>query len=593
MAGSTSVALLRDIQTLFDAGTAAGLSDRQLLERFAGHRDATAEAAFEVLVLRHGPMVLRVCRNVLPDPNDVQDAFQATFLVLVRRRGAVRHLESLGGWLYGVAHRVAVRARVETARRRAVEQRAALRVVEAFEPSTPLETEFEEFGASVQEEVRRLPEKYRGPVVLCYWQGLTHEQAAVQLGIPLGTVRSRVARARDLLRRRLTRRGLAPLSGVVGAGLDGPSAMVPRLDPVPAGLFQATIRAAVGQASGQVVTGVVASLVQRVLWSMTMIKIGGIAAGAVLLGLAGFGVGIAGQEPGPDRTDRQVSQDASGPTAPQGKVAPANPPSGKKSGGARSAARDPARKGTPFVGVYSDVRGQTTIMKILPEGSVVKKGEIVCELDSAALRDQLINQRITTESAKANFQNAKLRREEAELVLGQYRDDLLPREQRELEAEVKVAESELDLAEEEQKEIARHEQSPIMLKRASVPVARARLTLEKVKNRLHILTVYTKHQRIKEFQSEVEKAHSNELAKQATAELEKSKEAKLERQIAACTLIAPIDGTVVYPRYVSAPNGALVPAGRTSVPIEIGASVRERQLLFQIVPTPGADPEAR
>jgi HlyD family secretion protein len=245
------------------------------------------------------------------------------------------------------------------------------------------------------------------------------------------------------------------------------------------------------------------------------------------------------------------------------------------------------------VGVYSDVRGQTTIMKILPEGSVVKKGEIVCELDSAALRDQLINQRITTESAKANFQNAKLRREEAELVLGQYRDDLLPREQRELEAEVKVAESELDLAEEEQKEIARHEQSPIMLKRASVPVARARLTLEKVKNRLHILTVYTKHQRIKEFQSEVEKAHSNELAKQATAELEKSKEAKLERQIAACTLIAPIDGTVVYPRYVSAPNGALVPAGRTSVPIEIGASVRERQLLFQIVPTPGADPEAR
>ena len=193
MAGSTSVALLHDIQTLFDAGTAAGLSDRQLLERFAGRRDAAAEAAFEVLVLRHGPMVLRVCRNVLHDPNDAQDAFQATFLVLVRRVGAVRQLESLGGWLYGVANRVAARARVEAARRRAVEGRAALRVVEAFDRPL-LEAEPEEFGPIVQEEVRRLPEKYRAAVVLCYWEGLTQEQAAVQLGIPLGTVRSRVAR---------------------------------------------------------------------------------------------------------------------------------------------------------------------------------------------------------------------------------------------------------------------------------------------------------------------------------------------------------------------------------------------------------------
>ena len=186
MAGGTSAALLRDIQTLFDAGTAAGLSDRQLLERFAGRRDATAEAAFEVLVLRHGPMVLRVCRNILPDPNDAQDAFQATFLVLVRRRGAVRKLESLGGWLYGVAYRVAARARVEAARRRAVEGRAALRVVEAFEPGVPAGMDLQEFGPIVQEEVRRLPEKYRAVVVLCYWEGLTQEQAARPAWHPAG-----------------------------------------------------------------------------------------------------------------------------------------------------------------------------------------------------------------------------------------------------------------------------------------------------------------------------------------------------------------------------------------------------------------------
>ena len=133
MAGDSSVALLRDIQTLFDMGTAGGLSDRQLLERFAGRRDASAEAAFEVLVLRHGPMVLRVCSNVLRDPTDAQDAFQATFLVLVRRCGAIRKLESLGSWLYGVAYRVAARARVEAARRRAAERRGGLRVVAAMD----------------------------------------------------------------------------------------------------------------------------------------------------------------------------------------------------------------------------------------------------------------------------------------------------------------------------------------------------------------------------------------------------------------------------------------------------------------------------
>ena len=110
MAAGTSVAILRDIQTLFDSGTANGLSDRQLLERFASRGGASAEAAFELLVLRHGPMVLRVCRNVLGDSSDAQDAFQATFLVLVRRRGSIGGMESLGGWLYGVACRLAARA---------------------------------------------------------------------------------------------------------------------------------------------------------------------------------------------------------------------------------------------------------------------------------------------------------------------------------------------------------------------------------------------------------------------------------------------------------------------------------------------------
>ena len=109
MAGKPSVAIVRDIQTLFDAGTSAGLTDRQLLERFANRRDSSADGAFEVLIVRHGPMVLRVCRNMLRDEANVADAFQATFLVLVRKRESIARLESVGGWLYGVACRVAAR----------------------------------------------------------------------------------------------------------------------------------------------------------------------------------------------------------------------------------------------------------------------------------------------------------------------------------------------------------------------------------------------------------------------------------------------------------------------------------------------------
>jgi polysaccharide biosynthesis/export protein len=243
MAGGPSVALLRDIGTLFDAGTAGGLSDRQLLEQFAGRRDASAEAAFEVLVLRHGPMVLRVCRNILGDSTDAEDAFQATFLVLVRRCGSIRRLESLGSWLYGVACRVAARARVDAAKRRSVERRGALRVVQTIDARGAGEPDRAEFGTVIQEEVQRLPENYRAVVALCYWEGLTQEQAATQLGCPLGTVRSRLARARNRLHRRLTRRGLAPLAVLVAAALDAPSADAARVSLVPSPLLRATVTA--------------------------------------------------------------------------------------------------------------------------------------------------------------------------------------------------------------------------------------------------------------------------------------------------------------------------------------------------------------
>jgi len=305
MFAGSSVAVLRDIQTLFDSGTASGLSDRQLLERFIRGGDASAEGAFEVLVLRHGPMVLQVCRNALGDATDAQDAFQATFLVLVRRCGSIRRLDSVGGWLYGVACRVAARARVDAARRRAAERRGALRVVEAVEPNDRGEPEQAEFSPALQEEVRRLPEKYRSVVVLCYWQGLTQEQAAAQLGCPLGTVRSRLARARDLLRSRLVRRGLAPLAGVVAAELGSSSASASlaalRLSPLPAALAHSTVKAAAQVAAGEAVarvsSGLVASLVQHVLWSLTMLKICRLLVACTFIGLGVLGASLWAQQP--------------------------------------------------------------------------------------------------------------------------------------------------------------------------------------------------------------------------------------------------------------------------------------------------------
>src|SRR5262249_26012685 len=149
-----------------------------------------------VLLQRHGPMVLGVCRRVLHDPHDAHDAFQATFLVFVRKAGSIRRRAVLGSWLYAVAHRVAVRLQAQIARRRAVEKSGE----ELAGAAAPAEPRDAELGRVLHEEVCRLPENYRTPVVLCYLEGKTNEETARQLCWPLGTVKGRLARARNLLR---------------------------------------------------------------------------------------------------------------------------------------------------------------------------------------------------------------------------------------------------------------------------------------------------------------------------------------------------------------------------------------------------------
>ena len=195
------------------------MSDGQLLARFTADRDELAEVAFAALVRRHGPMVLRVCQQIIGDRHIAEDAFQATFLILARRAGSIRQPELLGHWLHGVALRTAREARMRDHRRRRRESPIAEGIGgepidEAGRPELPLVCR-EEFEA-LHEEVSRLPERYRVPVVLCDLEGLTYQEAAHRLRCPVGTIGVRLRRARERLRVRLTRRGLAPTAGLMG-----------------------------------------------------------------------------------------------------------------------------------------------------------------------------------------------------------------------------------------------------------------------------------------------------------------------------------------------------------------------------------------
>ncbi|MFO0951835.1 MAG: RNA polymerase sigma factor [Isosphaeraceae bacterium] len=280
--------VLGTIDRLFRCGTASGLSDGQLLELFASRHDEAAEAAFATLVERHGPMVSKLCGRLLSDPHDAQDAFQATFLVLMRKASSVRRRESLAAWLYGVARRVSVRARSDSARRKAVEDAAARDRPSVVDRGT------DERDRELWEEVDRLPAPAREAVVLCYLEGLTHEQAAARLGWPVGTVRSRLARARDRLRDRLERRGYAPaVRGDAVAGLLAFAAR-PGFDPISPRLVRETARAALTlTARDAVASGLVSesasALTQGVLRTMLFLKIKTVALATLACGTLAMG----------------------------------------------------------------------------------------------------------------------------------------------------------------------------------------------------------------------------------------------------------------------------------------------------------------
>jgi RNA polymerase sigma factor (sigma-70 family) len=272
---ATPAWLLYHVRRLAIASAACPAADADLLERFMRHRD---ETAFAVLVDRHGPMVLRLCRRVLGDADEAEDCFQATFLVLARKAGTIRRRDSLAAWLHGVAYRVARKARAAGARQ--VGLSPAAHETPADPHPDPLgELSAREVLALVEEEVRRLPQAYQMPVVLCCLEGRTREEAAALLGWTEGSVKGRLERGRALLHARLERRGLTLAAALAAVTASGATAAG-----VAPGVAAETARAAVAGASARVAALADGALpgggMARFVCAAILLLVVGVAAGA-------------------------------------------------------------------------------------------------------------------------------------------------------------------------------------------------------------------------------------------------------------------------------------------------------------------------
>src|SRR5262245_28787340 len=346
-------ALLHHLRRLASPQHADTSPDPALLERFVRGRD---EGAFAALVERHGPMVLRVCRRLLADPHAAEDAFQATFLVLARRAAAVRRRQRLAGWLHGVAYRVARKARTAEVLRQGREQPSADVAAPDPHPDPLAELSARELLRVLDEEVQRLPEVYRLPVLLCCLEGHTQEEAARRLGWAPGSVKGRLERGRARLLERLARRGLT-LSAALAAVAIGQGAASAGL---PAALAGATVRAAVACAVGDAAG--VGAIPDRVL-VLAEAGMKGLAVAKVkltlgLVLLAGVLVGGAGLAAFPARTATTPAQAQE---------------AGKEARGAER--QKPAEK-LPRTDLHGDP---------LPEGAVARLGTIRFRHDHSSL----------------------------------------------------------------------------------------------------------------------------------------------------------------------------------------------------------------
>jgi RNA polymerase sigma factor (sigma-70 family) len=319
----------------------AELADSEPLDRFIESHD---EAAFAVLVKRHGPMVWGVCRRLL-HRHDAEDAFQATFLVLARKAASIRSKAAVGSWLYGVAHQTALQARRSAARRRAKEvQVTTMPDPEAAEPDVWADSQ-----PVLDEELSRLPDIYRAVVVLCELEGRTRKEVARLLGVPQGTVGGRLARARVLLAKRLTRRGIAMSGGALAVSASSASASIPLSLVTPT--IEAASLLAAGRAAGAVSVEVTA-LIKGVMKAMFMTRLKSV---LVMVLVAGMCCGVVGAMSGTPEADPGAGKQKSGNPAGVSKSEdnPTPPPAARPGNG--KAKGEGVQKGKTQTGISVDV----------------------------------------------------------------------------------------------------------------------------------------------------------------------------------------------------------------------------------------------
>jgi internalin A len=391
-----------------------GASDAQLLERFASNRD---EAAFELLVWRHARLVFGVSRRVLRDLQDSEDAFQATFLTLARHARRIARREAVASWLYKVAYRVALAARHRRARRGACERQVREADRLAAAPDADESAENRELRRVLDLEIGRLPERFRAPVVLCYLEGKTVDEAAVQLRCPRGTVASRLARARERLRVRLAGRGLAPSAGLA---LISSVEVAPRpLSVVPTLMAAVPGYAAGGVAADGVLSPRVTSLTEEVSRAMFGHKLRtGLAVLAVILGMVAVGGGSvlglrasgrpeAGSQEQGDLPEALAADRAADSRGPQTTDHPATPePVFRETFGGRL---EPLRA----VDVRPAVSGTVESVHF-KAGAEVKRGNLLFELESRVSQLDVVK-------AEANLTAAEARKKQVDADVARVR----------------------------------------------------------------------------------------------------------------------------------------------------------------------------
>ena len=399
------------------SGQGAGVGDGQLLERFVQERD---ESAFELLLWRHGAMVLNVCRRLVPRDEDAEDAFQATFLALVKKARSIRQRDGLAGWLYRVAYRAALAARARAKRIAGHEKPAPVPELPAAEDQA-----WNDLRPILDEEVGRLPERLRLPLILCYLEGQTNEEAARQLGCPIGTVFSRLAKGRTILRTRLARRGLTLSAGTLAALL---TQQVATASPAPA-LVAAALKSAhiiVGAKAGAVSSSV-ASLTEGVLKAMFLKKL--TIAAALFLVVAFLVVGGGGflvhalradppdqaqLDPPPNKLpDHEKQEQKSDP----GKTVTVQVIKPKPGGLERICEQAATIAAFESVDVVPQVSGVLKVL-LVDIGSRVKKGDVLAVIDSADLvKDQeLAKIALELARAKVDQQEAKVETAKTEVL---------------------------------------------------------------------------------------------------------------------------------------------------------------------------------